>query len=89
MLSLSAVTALLVADAIAAPDVSSLEPELLVWIAAVAAFDFRLNDSAPADGWATVRTTCRQTRAIGDSPCETNMQSYEVASDVSTDTGDR
>ena len=33
-----------------------------------------INDFARAVGWAT---------------CESNMQSYEVASDVSTDTGDR
>ena len=33
-----------------------------------------INDFAPAVGWAT---------------CESNMQSYEVASDVSTDTGDK
>ena len=32
---------------------------------------------------------CRQTRAIGDAPCESEMQSYVVASDVSTDTGDK
>ena len=33
--------------------------------------------------------TCRQTRAIRDSSCEAGELSYEVASDVSTDTGDQ
>ena len=28
-------------------------------------------------------------RAIRDAPCESEMQGYAVASDVSTDTGDR
>ena len=35
------------------------------------------------------KATCRQTRAITDSSCEAGELSYEVASDVSTDTGDQ
>jgi hypothetical protein len=30
--------------------------------------------------------TCRQTRAMSETPCEPSVLSYEVASEVSTDT---